>query len=344
MSQAAGVRCWLRLFFLSLVAGAPRAQAQSPPVEEAVRFEYTAPAECPDAAVFTARVRERTAHGRPAEPQELAHNFDVRINADAAGFVGSVAFLDDAGTSVSRRVHGEQCDAVVTSLALITALALDASLRASASPAPSAEPQAPAVVEPASPATPPPAPAAAPPPAFPKPARPFPMRGRFGVEGGYDTLLEAYGIGLLAQLDWPSGLALRLVGHHSYSERTVDEGRRAGLRLMGVESSFCPARFGRDIAFYPCAALDLGLLTAEGLQGDQLVSGSSATTFWAALGPALRLAWEPDGPSWLELQAQLEFPLAGHEFVFEQPPASVFEVNPVTSVSFGVGVATGLRF
>lgn len=344
MSQAAGVRCWLRFFFLSLIAGAPRAEAQSPLVEEAVRFEYTAPAECPDAAAFTARVRERTARGRPAEAQELAHTFDVRISADPAGFDGSVAFLDDAGTSVSRRVHGEQCDALVTSLALITALALDASLRASVAPEPSAEPEAPPAVEPAPPAPPPPPPVAPPPPAFRKPARPHPMRGRFGVEGGYDTLIEAYGIGLLAQLDWPSGLALRLVGHSSYSERTVDEGRRAGLRLMGVESSFCPARFGRDIAFYPCAALDLGLLTAEGLQGDQLVSGSSATTFWAAIGPALRLAWEPDGPSWLELQAQLEFPLVGHEFVFEQPPATVFEVNPVTSVSFGVGVATGLRF
>jgi hypothetical protein len=112
---------------LLLVSFATPLRAQ--PAEVAIRFQYRAPPECPDAAAFTARVRERTPRGRLAEPGELARTFDVDVTADPAGFSGQIEFLDDGGVKVNRQLRGEQCDAVVSSLALITALALDATLR-----------------------------------------------------------------------------------------------------------------------------------------------------------------------------------------------------------------------
>jgi len=100
--------------------------------ETAVRIQYRAPTACPDAASFMAQLRERTARGRFAEPNELARTFDVELSADAQGFTGDLEFLDDSGAKVSRHVHGEQCAAVVSSLALITALALDAAVPSNA--------------------------------------------------------------------------------------------------------------------------------------------------------------------------------------------------------------------
>ncbi len=94
-----------------------------------MRVQYGAPASCPDAESFATQLRERTQRGRLAEPNELARTFSVTLAADAQGFSGEVEFLDESGAKVNRRVHGEQCEAVVSSLALITALALDATLR-----------------------------------------------------------------------------------------------------------------------------------------------------------------------------------------------------------------------
>jgi hypothetical protein len=70
--------------------------------EEAVRLQYTAPAECPDATSFAEQVRERTARGRFAEPSELARTFNVRLVADARGFSGDVDFLDESEPARAR--------------------------------------------------------------------------------------------------------------------------------------------------------------------------------------------------------------------------------------------------
>jgi hypothetical protein len=300
-------------------------------------LDYSAPADCPDQSAFVERVRARTERRRNAELAGIV----VRITPAANGFAGELELVDDAGASVSRRVQGEQCDAVVTSLALITALTLDTNAPAEAEitetapppPAPAAPPPAPVPVFPAAPA---PSPVAS-------PSVSRRIAGRLGAAAGYDAPLGAFSWGLSGQLDWRQKLAVRLTAHLGSTERTLD-GRRAELRLIGVELSACPRwLLGSSVAIYPCGLFDLGSLSAKGVPGSELVSTDSAATLWAAVGPGLRLAWEPDVPFWAELHGRLLVPLVSHEFVFEDPPATVYEVAP-NKVSAGAGVAAGVRF
>jgi hypothetical protein len=327
---------------LALAAGlSATGGAQAEPQEEAVRFQYDAPAACPDAASFTARVRQRTPRGRDAVAGELARAFNVHVTTDPRGFVGTIEFLDDAGAQVNRRVGGEQCEPVVDSLALITALALDATLHAQ-------EPTEAEIPEPAKPV-------AAEPVPVPLPARVAaptapPLRSaerwlrsaRIGLLGGYDTNIEALRFGLLGQLDWRSDWSVRIAAHFAASERTVDAGRRAQLRIVGLESSGCYGLLrSDDFVVSPCVWLDLGSLRAAGQKSEQLPTARGDSIFWASAGPELRLAWEPEAPFWLELRGDLGFPLVARRFTFHEPAAPVYEVPRFTQA---FGVAGGLRF
>ncbi len=266
--------------------------------------------------------------------------FVVRITPAANGFAGELELVDETGANVSRRVQGEQCDAVVTSLALIAALALDTSSPAEADVA--AEPVAPAPA-PTPVSAPEPAPQKPPPAATPATRAPRRISARVGAVAGYDAPLAAFSYGLLGQLDWRQAWAFRLTAHLGGAERDVD-GRRAELRLLAIELSVCPRWIhGSGFAIYPCGLFDLGSLSAEGVPGSGLVSTDSASTPWAAIGPGLRLAWEPNLPFWAELHGRFEVPVVSHEFVFEDPPASVYKVEP-KKVSAGAGVAAGVRF
>jgi hypothetical protein len=325
---------------LGLFGGSIRAGAQAPE-EEAIRFQYAAPAECPDVAAFTGRVRQRTARGRVAEPDELARTFNVSIAAaNAGGFTGTVDFLDDAGSSVSRRIHGQQCDEVVSSLALVTALALDASLRPTEATVPAARPVEAKPPEPKRPEG-------------KRDVQPSPTRwvdaaskgpsARVGVAGGYRAPLDAYSLGLLGELDWGGAVSARLAAHYASADRNVG-GRRANLRLMGVEASAClPRELLSTTWIHFCGALDMGSLRAQGLESPGLTSLDSRTILWVAVGAELRLAWEPDAPFWVELNGQLGVPLVNHRFIFENPDTTVFEIEGV-DLTAGAGVATGVRF
>jgi hypothetical protein len=356
LSEAPGVaRTWLVVALaLSWIVPA-RAQAAPPapaatataPAEEAIRFQYTAPADCPDQASFAVEVRKRTALGRFAEPGELARTFTIKLTPDATGYWGSIELLDDTGMKVARHLHGEQCEAVVSSLALITALALDASLRHAEETAP---PLADASASSnALPAEPPPHAVAVTPAsalwAVTPPRRIFRRRGtgaRVGVGGGYDSSIHALPFALLGQLDWRSGFALRFTARYATDEFVVDEGRRAVLRRVDLETSACPWRLAAGVwGLSPCAAFDLGTLRAEGVKAGRLTSASGKTIFWASVGAELRLAWEPDAPVWIELRGAAGFPLVSHQFRFKYPDASVLTVPRFSGAA---GLVTGVRF
>ncbi len=306
-----------------------------------MRFSYAAPAECPDAPAFFAQVRERTTRGREAEPGELARTFHVVVEPDAAGFVGVIEFLDEAGGAVSRRVRGEQCAAVASSLALITALALDATLRETepAGPAPSVvtpapRPQpAPRLVVPAVPSRPAPAPR----------TRAITSM-RLGLAGGYAGAEHAPRLGLLGQLDLRGGWALRLLAHYSWDEFVADDqGRRAKLRVNGVETSVCPWRYGGgELAFAPCALFDVGALRVSGVRDDLLTSAQGDTIPWGVVGAELRLSWEPRAPAWAEVRLAGLAPLRqGYRFTFDNPEKTAYEV-PAFALS--AGLSGGVRF
>ena len=333
---------------LALVQASPPAVAQPglsepeprPATEEAVRFRYEAPPECPPAEVFTTRVRQRTSRGREATSEELARTFAISIGVATPGFVGKIEFLDDAGASVSRRVHGEECDAVVSSLALITALALDATLREDVS---RTDEPAPARSAPVSP---------------PKPqlvrasartrvtqraaAPPFLVSARLGVSAGYESLLGAPLFGLLGQLDFRNDWSVRVLAHYERSTLEVDTGRAISARVLGLQTSVCPLRprVG-DFSLYPCVAFDVGTLQAGGVRSDQLPVVDDETRLWAALGPELRLAWEPAAPYWLELWGAEAVPLLPHRFDLENPRRLALDL---ATVLVSGGVSGGVRF
>ena len=330
-------RSWLAL--LALVTCAAPARAQ--PSAEAVRLQYAAPAACPDATRFVEQVRERTPRWRLAEPGELARTFTITVVADARGFSGNIELLDESGTSVSRRVPGEQCDAVVSSLALITALSLDASLRSDED-----EPAAAAASPPPTAAT-PPTPKV--PPASSGPVSPTRVMrrsldsARVGLLAGYGSAQTGVRLGLVGELVWRSALALRLTAHYSWHELTVDAGRSAKLRAPGLAASLCPRRFRSGAwVLAACAAFDLGSLRAVGVRSERLTSVRADAIWWASAGAELGVAWEPGPPFWVELRGAVEFPLrAGYQFRFENPSALAYRVPYVAG---SAAIVSGLRF
>lgn len=323
-------------------ASAQPASAQPGP-EEAVRFRYEAPIGCPDVAVFTDRVRQRTSRGREARAEELARTFALSISPAASGFLGTIEFLDDAGAPVSRRVHGEECDPVVSSLALITALALDATLR---------EQPALGVEQPAPARTADPPPARQPTPASPRPSAPLAPRrargapllvsARVGASLAHESLLGTPVLGLLGQLDFRSDWSLRLLAHYENSTIEVDTGREVSVRVIGLETSVCPLRAHvDDFSFYPCASFDIGSLRAAGERSSALPWVHTSTLLWASLGPELRLAWEPAAALWLELRGATGVPLVWHTFELQNPQQTALDVRGIT---FQGGFSGGVRF
>lgn len=315
-----------------------------PAPEEAVRFRYEAPSACPAVDVFTARVRERTSRGREALPEELARTFTLSITLDSRGFSGTIEFLDDSGSSVSRRVRGEECDAVVSSLALITALALDSTLREDAQLG-ADETITPTQPEPAKPPQPAPtvAPSTAPLVVRPaRPAAPFLVSARVGLAAAFESSLPAPVWGMLGQLDFRGDWALRLLAHYEDAEIEVDSGRAIAVRVLGIETSVCPLRpHVGDFSLYPCLSIDIGSLRASGIKRDRLVSVDTKTLLWAALGAETRFSWEPRDPFWAELRAGVGVPLSHHEFVLENPAKIAFDIDYITLHG---GVSTGVRF
>jgi len=331
------IRPWLAVL-LSVVA---TSRARAEPAEEAIRFQYQAPPECPDQANFEAQVRARTQRGRRAEPLELARTFTLELVPDGEGFSGNIEFLDEGGSKVSRRVRGEQCEAVVSSMALITALALDSTLRSDEELPP--EESAPVRAEPATP------PPVAPPPLVEVPVPPrarvarLLQSARLGFSGGYASGISAPRVGVLGQVDLRPGVALRLLAHYGWRTFDVDEGRRAKLREQGMEASICPWRWSTaGLVIAPCGQVELGILQVAGVREGKLTSAGDDTILWASVGAELRLAWEPQAPFWLEMRGVGEVPLrSGYRFTFSQPDADAYKV-PV--IAGAVDLAAGVRF
>jgi hypothetical protein len=135
-----------------------------------------------------------------------------------------------------------------------------------------------------------------------------------------------------------------LAAHLDQQELTVDEGRVADLRILGVETSVCPVQLrSENVALYPCAVLDLGSLRGEGVASSKLTKPGGETIFWASAGAEVRaLAESSTLPIWIELRGGVGFPLvATHKFLFSNPDALVYEVPRVSGVG---GIAFGVRF
>jgi hypothetical protein len=316
----------------------------------AVRFEYVAPAECPNEAAFTEQVRERSQHGRFAVDGELARTFVVTVALDERGATARVDFVDTDGSSVFRRVRGETCEEAVSGIALVAALAIDGR----ATPEEPETPAATATVVP-------PPPPVAPPAEQPQRVEPAPPETR-APAARERTVRESalsFNAGLgagYASHKGPSGaptfdafFGVRLADHgpsaraslwHFRSEVTRS-GREARFRGYGARLELCPLAFGSSWFVEPCLGADGGVLLASGVESAAIAEPrESARGWWDVLALARVGTLLSD---WLVLEAQgeLALPLVSDRYGFGEPPVdpNVFEVGSV-----GVSGRGGLGF
>ncbi|HEY3497489.1 MAG TPA: hypothetical protein VGK73_22485 [Polyangiaceae bacterium] len=303
---------------------------------EPVRFEYSAPPECPNAEVFAERVRERSVHQRTAGMGELARNFAVKVRVDDGGAVASVDFVDSDGSEVSRSVRGDTCDEVVSGIALVTALAIDA--RAGSEPPPPAPPVS----------APPPAPLPAPPPSPPPASKPVPPRRPpsfiAGLGAGYQSYAGPDGA---PSLDVFFAAGLREAGPLArfsafHLRSSVSDGEREGrLRIYGVRLEGCPLslRFAPGF-FEPCLGAGLGALFASGVESAALPDPDSKVQFWGDAVLIGRVGVVIGHRLVLEAQGELGVPFSGASFGFDGDSD-----NPVFSVpSAGGSARAGIGF
>jgi hypothetical protein len=326
----------------------------------AVRFDYRAPTECPSAAAFEQRVRERSLHVRVATEAELARTFDVAVLVTEDAASARVEFVDDDGSHTSRTVGGTTCDEVVSSIALVVALAIDAratrgSDRAAPSDAPSASPEArrqpPPRKEPPSP-----------PNAGTSSAARVPRttRGGRGLVSTAHAWAPRVGLGAgFASHEGPSGaLALdAFVAAHPFSPRssvrgslfhfrsgaTTSSGQVATFRGYGLRAEACPwALLVRTFFAEPCAGLDLGAIQAKGFAGPSVLNPRSSTRFWWQVEAMSRLGVRL-GRVVLEAQGELAVPLFSYRFGFGAETGGVPAFR-MPRAGVGARAGAGVRF
>ncbi len=108
-----------------------RLTATGVPAVPPVVIEFSAPADCPDAAAFNAGLVSRGTRIRPPGEGETASRIKVTISKTASGAEGKIVFRDPDGTTAERKLVGENCAVVMNGLALIAAIKIDPSLEES---------------------------------------------------------------------------------------------------------------------------------------------------------------------------------------------------------------------
>jgi len=319
--------------------------------EESVWISYDAPAVCPDQAAFYQRVRSRTDRGRFTDSGEITRALEISIREDHARYVGSIAFFDEEGHIVSRRVRGATCDEVASSLALITALTIEAH----ASEVATEDPEQPetaleALAEPAPPA-PLPSPLAELADPIPEPAD-EPSRGRSAVHWTAGASAGAVGwVAPSASIAWGAFAEVvsrrarwnaRLSVFYAHEHERVAVGA-ADFSTVWARLEACPLRVSpvSELAFGVCLGIDAGRLRAAGQNGAQLTDATSANVVWAAGVGLARISWDIEQRWVIGLDGELAAPLVRHEFVFGGQSAPVFAVP---AIGAGGNVTAGLRF
>lgn len=324
-----------------------------------VRFEYSAPVECPTETEFIGRVRERSLHQRLALDGDFARAFVVTVTVGEGGATARVDFVDADGSAVFRTVRGSTCEEAVSGIALVCALAIDA--RATPEEPPATAPvaggagaSASSVAEPVPRAPPPPVP----PPAHAAPETPSAERERTETASGWSFSAGA-GVGYASHKGpsgaptvdvffggrlAPLGPSARASGWHFRSDVTTSAGRGARFRAYGLRLEACPSSFGAPALFVePCLATDAGVLSASGVVSAAVPSPRSSTgPWWDAIAVA-RLGALVSGWLLFEAQGELAVPLVSQRYGFGEPPVepTVYDVG-AAGVSARAGV--GFRF
>jgi hypothetical protein len=318
--------------------------------ESVVSIEYRAPIECPGRAEFLGQVLRRLPRILIDGAADNRRAFEIDLEPAAERTVARLKFLDADSRRVERELSAPSCEEAVAGIALITALAIDPRLSIAEQPDGAPEPLEPG-----------------PSPAKPTPLAPvtsqtaprgpgadhLPGPGAKPQQRGWAWLLGA-AVGPVSDVapSWtPSGLVFAEIGPWSdvrarlalsYAD-TGDRELQGGLvrfRLAHGRSEICPLALvpGSRVTFRPCAALELGMLVAEGAESARLVEPKSSSDLWFAGLGALRVELGLGRLVSLELDGQLRVPFLRRSYVFERPEAPVYDTPRV-----GGGILLGAK-
>jgi hypothetical protein len=355
-------RAWLTfpLAALTLIpVRAAAAEAGGPP--EQVELQFATSTGCPSQTVFVnelgARIR-RPIEWVSSNPITL---IVVTLQQADEHATGTLEVTRRSTPPTHREFIASTCAEVGSALALVTALTLDPNARTEAlplraetpsEPAPTPTTVAPASLAPSAASTTAaassfPASERAAPPA---PA-PAPSTGTFawlgpvaGVSGGYaPEPLVTFGLSLGAQTRTSSGLSpsLQLTPLWGKTGATgpAASGGSFGWAMARLEA--CPTLFqvARSLALVPCAAGEVGRLSARGSASN--IVPISAERWWVAAGITAALHLR-QGPWFARLGAYALFPAIRDKFVFQDPDQDIHRPSALVSgASLGLGFEFG---
>jgi hypothetical protein len=276
----------------------------------------------------------------------------VTVALEGARYVARIELTDARGRRVKRAVAGTQCENVVDGIALITALAIQAQLDELISRSEPGEPdsittearQPPPATAPSPPAALRIAPAARPKPRGHAAARPtLRIAGRAGLQQGIGPELTPVFGGFVGAA-W-SKVALAVAFDAAATGEVRPSNVPTELELWAARIEGC-RRFrlpGSNPTFEPCAFVQAGRLSAQGIRAVPVVAqGSRGTTLW--LLPGLLLAVRGSaGPVLFGLEAWAGFSLDRETFYLdvegERRP-----VYQVPAISSGSALCAGVTF
>lgn len=358
--MVAAVRLDPLLVLISVSSWAAAAEPVPAPVDpgaaaELVSLVYSgAAAGCPSEAQFvsevTARVTRPVRFGAP----DAAVQMVVTLFPSGEQVTGKLEVARASSEPTHRDFTASSCEEVGSALALVAALALDPNARTDALPvkAASSEPASAApVVEGAPPPEPPQAPAPTPAaaPASASPPRPtIPERYRYwvgaaagGVVGAAPKVLGLVGASLgmrvvRERLFAPSVQLTPLWGKTGVTGPASGSGEFTWA-LGRLELCPVSVRLSSPLSLDPCAAIEVGRLTARGSDASVAVPVTAAR-WWVAPGATLSL--HASFEHWfVRAGAVLLFPATRDEFVFREPTQSIHQASAVV-----VGASLGLGF
>jgi hypothetical protein len=323
-----------------LWASLARAQADG-----SFRLDYEAPAECPPASAFAAKVEGHTPLARIVSDGEVARRFRAVFDTSGAAVRGRLEIIDRDGTASVREVEGRDCNEVADALALIAAIVIDPNTQpASPPPADASAATRPRPITEVKLPQPIPVPLLVPRfrPALEPPGEPLPLRlGLIFQAGAVSPQLAPrlgtallFGIEALLQRPELFAPAARLSLYRIRSDEIATTAGKARFEWTAARLSACPIFWSSsNIGLRPCVIADIGSITAEGYE---TVDGDQQTLLWAALGAAGRaetLLWDT---LVLEIEGGVLFPLSNQRFFFE-PALEVYQIGPGAYVLGGIG-------
>lgn len=319
---------------------------------EQVTLTYSADPGCPTEAQFVDEIKARVRRPVSFTTSGAATHLKVQLQVGGATAMGTLEVQRPPAAATLREFTAVTCSEVGSALALVTALTLDPNAlteqlptRRAGSAATSAPQTAPA--NPTSRAAPPAtAPRTAVPPFNAARAAPIRLEGWLGpvaavVVGEAPQALGLVGLGLGARAITagaftPSVQLSPLWGKTGATGPAVGDG---DFVWTTGRLEACPLSIGltRRARLDPCAAVEVGRLTARGAEGAVVVS-RSVTRWWVAPGASAAVHWGFEG--WFaRLGALALLPVTRDQFVFSAPDRAVHQASAVV-----LGAHLGLGF